>query len=539
MLKTSGQFVRLLRGAAAAYLLPAGLTLAFFVLAAPPAQAASFDGKQTGPNEWTYTLTFAPLDNYGISACGASALTITLSGLVGVVSASNPTSTDFADPNLPSPNPFIDQVNLTWAPTQVSADGTVVVWTHPGSGTGNFGDVRHVFGFKVFTNPDAPSIANSSVHVVSDGLSADVSTPPSCGERDFIALTNGPAPLDSDGDGVPDFTAAGARLDNCRFDPNPDQADRDGDGKGDACDPCPLKADPDIFTNAACVADTQQSLTIEDGTKPPNTSVLVTATFRNTSGQDILTIRPDCINTTFQVTSAPIEGPPPVLPPIIRERAYGIPTDLVTIRNGASFTVTCDLAEQYYPQVLWPPKNVGTLTYGVQAIYSNFIVDPDLVFDKDHPNGVCEVAPCYTVWIGSTASPATSLTVEGSATSNVPPTEALTVPIDIKPGSDVNSINLGSNGVVPVAILSTATFDARQVDPGSVTLAGAHVNVKGKGSYQASFQDVNGDGRQDLVVQVTTQALEVTAGDTRAFLEGTTFAGQRIIGVDTIRVVQQ
>ena len=37
------------------------------------------------------------------------------------------------------------------------------------------------------------------------------------------------------------------------------------------------------------------------------------------------------------------------------------------------------------------------------------------------------------------------------------------VAIDIKPGGVPNSINLGSNGKVPVAILSTATFDARTV----------------------------------------------------------------------------
>jgi hypothetical protein len=42
----------------------------------------------------------------------------------------------------------------------------------------------------------------------------------------------------------------------------------------------------------------------------------------------------------------------------------------------------------------------------------------------------------------------------------------LTIPvlIDIKPGSDPNSINLGSRGTVPVAILSTQDFDATTVD---------------------------------------------------------------------------
>jgi len=63
------------------------------------------------------------------------------------------------------------------------------------------------------------------------------------------------------------------------------------------------------------------------------------------------------------------------------------------------------------------------------------------------------------------------------------------VAIDIKPGSDPNSINLSSAGVVPVAILSSATFDATQVDPASVTLAGARVKLIGKGDrYSCSPQ---------------------------------------------------
>mgnify|MGYP001607101170 CR=1 FL=1 len=74
----------------------------------------------------------------------------------------------------------------------------------------------------------------------------------------------------------------------------------------------------------------------------------------------------------------------------------------------------------------------------------------------------------------------------------------LSVQIDIKPGNFPNSINLGSSGTVPVAIFSTATFDATTVNPTTVTLAGATVKLKGNGTSMASNQDVNGDGRLDL-----------------------------------------
>jgi uncharacterized delta-60 repeat protein len=72
------------------------------------------------------------------------------------------------------------------------------------------------------------------------------------------------------------------------------------------------------------------------------------------------------------------------------------------------------------------------------------------------------------------------------------------VQIDITPGSASNTLNLASNGVISVAILSTAGFDARTVNVASLLFAGAHAT-------QSSFKDVNGDGIRDLVVNFRTQ----------------------------------
>ena len=115
--------------------------------------------------------------------------------------------------------------------------------------------------------------------------------------------------------------------------------------------------------------------------------------------------------------------------------------------------------------------------------------------------------------------------------------KAITLSIDIKPNEFPNSINLGSNGVVPVAILSSATFDATTVNPTTITLAEASVRLKGNGTPMASFQDVNGDGRLDLVVQVSTSALQLSNGDTQATLTGQTFDGKSITGIDSVRIV--
>ena len=102
------------------------LLVAGLVINAAPArlaEAATFIGAQTGPTEWTYTLTFHPQDNYAVCPAPDNIATLTLTGVQGVVSATAPSSTDFPAGSL------ADKVNLLWNPV-VSGGGTVVTWTH-------------------------------------------------------------------------------------------------------------------------------------------------------------------------------------------------------------------------------------------------------------------------------------------------------------------------------------------------------------------------------------------------------------------------
>ena len=117
---------------------------------------------------------------------------------------------------------------------------------------------------------------------------------------------------------------------------------------------------------------------------------------------------------------------------------------------------------------------------------------------------------------------------------------AQNVTIDIKPGSDPNSINLSSAGVIPVAILSTSAFDARSIDPETLFLAGASVGMMGKsGKLLCHVEDVNGDGLPDLVCDFETAELLLQPGDTVAVLVGKTMSGADIRGQDTVRIVPQ
>ncbi len=106
----------------------------------------------------------------------------------------------------------------------------------------------------------------------------------------------------------------------------------------------------------------------------------------------------------------------------------------------------------------------------------------------------------------------------------------IVVPIDIKPGSDPNSINLKSKGVVPVAVLTTDDFDAGTVDPDSVEFAGAPPE-------RWTMEDVDGDGDMDLLFHFKTQELDLTEDSTEATLTGETLQGMRIRGTDTVNTV--
>lgn len=102
------------------------------------------------------------------------------------------------------------------------------------------------------------------------------------------------------------------------------------------------------------------------------------------------------------------------------------------------------------------------------------------------------------------------------------------VTIDIKPGSDQNSMNPKNKGVIPVAVLGSSDFDATQVDSSTVRF-GPNAASPNHGGH---IEDANGDGVLDKVFHFKTQDTGIECGDTEATLTGTTFEGQAIMGSD-------
>jgi hypothetical protein len=114
--------------------------------------------------------------------------------------------------------------------------------------------------------------------------------------------------------------------------------------------------------------------------------------------------------------------------------------------------------------------------------------------------------------------------------------------IDIKPGNSQNTINLGSEGVVPVAIFTTYAVDATTIDPSSIELEGAGVHFRGKSGNYGSFKDVDGDGYLDLVVNVETEALGLISGDiiatlTALYWDSEFQVWENFEAIDTVRIV--
>ena len=130
---------------------------------------------------------------------------------------------------------------------------------------------------------------------------------------------------------------------------------------------------------------------------------------------------------------------------------------------------------------------------------------------------------------------------DGSIDEEILPTQSFTgsdpieVAVDIQPGSNENPLNVKRPGILPLAILSTQLFNAATIDPLSVQF--------GKGSateahHMGHLEDVNGDGRPDMVLHFRVPDAGIQLGDRTVCLVGSTTTGNPFQGCDRVTVIR-
>jgi hypothetical protein len=134
----------------------------------------------------------------------------------------------------------------------------------------------------------------------------------------------------------------------------------------------------------------------------------------------------------------------------------------------------------------------------------------------------------------STDSADMDTTNNGSSSSTI---VFLPVEIDIQPGVGPSSINVAKVGVVPVAILTTSSFDATTIDPSSVCF-GDDGSAPQRNCAEAHgtghLLDVTKDKIVDLLLHYEVIQTGIDPGDTSACLTAVTTAGIHVYGCDTV-----
>jgi hypothetical protein len=144
----------------------------------------------------------------------------------------------------------------------------------------------------------------------------------------------------------------------------------------------------------------------------------------------------------------------------------------------------------------------------------------------------------FGLWLLGEGSPYGFYTVSAHVTSvSLAPPPLLNVEVDIRPHICRNLINPRSRGTIPVAILSSPTFDAPgEVDKESLTF-GATGDEDSLARCLRRPRDVNRDGLADLVCRFNNRDTGFQCGDTEGILRGQTVAGVPIEGRDSVRIV--
>ena len=179
-----------------------------------------------------------------------------------------------------------------------------------------------------------------------------------------------------------------------------------------------------------------------------------------------------------------------------------------------------------------PVTNIVRLTTDpIEAMEPSFAPDGSLIAFRTRRHGRIQI---YTIDPITLAEVRLTNTASHEAAPDWSPVLAPTsfvVLVDVKPGSEDNPINLRSKGVTPVAILTTAAFDATQVDGETVRLGTDEASIA---HGKAHYEDVNGDGSIDWLGHFRTRKIGVDADTSSLTLVGQTLDGVPLSGSDLV-----
>jgi lysophospholipase L1-like esterase len=103
--------------------------------------------------------------------------------------------------------------------------------------------------------------------------------------------------------------------------------------------------------------------------------------------------------------------------------------------------------------------------------------------------------------------------------------------VDVMPGSDTNPVRTSQKGVIPAAVLSSADFDATALNGATLRLGQAAPDRPG------TVEDVNGDGRGDLMLHFPAQQTGLEPGDSQLCLSGSVGSGRSFSTCEPVRAM--
>ncbi len=199
-------------------------------------------------------------------------------------------------------------------------------------------------------------------------------------------------------------------------------------------------------------------------------------------------------------------------------------------------------------------SNFGTMDStetGVEGVEVELTDPPDTIIDSTFTNAggyyafVITVTGSYSVsivepdgYLLTTTNPVDITVTDADVPLDFGLRSFINAPVDVKPGSEVNPLNLRSNGVLPVAILGSDLMDAAMIDPASLLFNGVS-------PLRWSYEDVwSHDGYEDMVLKFSTPEIAASLGDVQRgdivtlTMEGSLFDGTMVIGDETVWIVQ-